>query len=64
MPAFLSLERPMTQWRIWGGSSHPEDRPTEMHIRRFKEELGSTRNEEELIAMRNRLGMQSWGKVI
>lgn len=45
-PPLLSLYRPMQQWLVWGGSSSPEEKPTEEHIRRFKEVLGGSRNEE------------------
>ncbi len=27
-PPFLSQKRSMEQWRVWGGSSAPQDRPT------------------------------------
>jgi hypothetical protein len=54
----------MQQWLVWGGSSSPEEKPTEEHIRRFKEVLGGSRNEEELIGMRDRLNMKSWNEVI
>ena len=35
-PRYLSKFIPMAEKMIWAGSSDPEDRPSEDHIRRFK----------------------------
>lgn len=35
-PSYISMYRPVEQWRIWSGCSNPQDRPSEDHMRRFK----------------------------
>lgn len=45
IPPLISLYRPMDQWLVWGGASSPQEKPSEEHIKRFKEILGGNRNE-------------------
>lgn len=35
-PPLASLYRPMEQWLVWGGSTFPQEKPSEEHIKRFK----------------------------